>query len=314
MAGFRKGDEVFVKRDILQRAVVRDVYTLPDQTRVYLVLAASTEAPDLAAGSVYPWITTLTDDNLCTPLVSWKPMQDEARSACFIVSCQRLSCSRPIFPRWWDRHDFADPKHLANYWPTPASGWAVGHCVSVPASVLDYGSSRKLAKIVFIGKLMGFAEIAFPRDSVRPEEMEACVWRLPLELIMGPAIVGPDLASVEWTDQVQNERPVSPLDLGSSAYPVTGKRTRVLSDHSTCLPPRKLLKPEDEHVVSLETDEDLGFLGTDEPADQFLGFLETGEQPSYPFVDEERIGEPKRDEAAGQEVDPNVDSFFEIAF
>lgn len=79
-AGYRKGDEVYVRRGSFHHGFIRDVYVLPDKARVYLVLAACAEIPDFRLG-ISPWMETLTEDDLCPPRVYWKSIHPNARSA-----------------------------------------------------------------------------------------------------------------------------------------------------------------------------------------------------------------------------------------
>lgn len=124
----------------------------------------------------------------------------------------------------------------------------MGHYVSAPASVLDRDPARRLGKIVFVSEHNEFADVVYPLDPRNPEQAFKKN-RIPVPFLLGPAIAGPDFASLEWLDEdPAKDRPVSPLDLGASAVPETGKRTRVLSDPSTCIQPVKVLKTEQEQA------------------------------------------------------------------
>lgn len=239
--GFKKGDEVFVKRADHTRGVIKDVYALPDQTRVYLVLAVHTGDPDFRLG-ISPYMTTLQDGDLSQPRISWKPIKPTERSVGFPLNFLACPVAEPSSRRWWDRYDLADPKFITGYWPAPQEGWKVGHYVSAPASVLDRDASRKLARIVCVSEHNAYADVAFPLESEIP--LRVMEKRIPIPFLLGPAIAGPDPASFVW---------YSPLDLGASAVTETGKRSRVLSDPSTCIPPTKVLKT-DGHDAIPETD------------------------------------------------------------
>jgi hypothetical protein len=75
--GYKVGDSVSVKRVQHNRGYIRDVYVLPDKSRVYLVLAPFAEIPDFRLG-MSPWIETLTDADLNPPCVSWKALSPAA--------------------------------------------------------------------------------------------------------------------------------------------------------------------------------------------------------------------------------------------
>ena len=75
--GYKEGDSVSLKNDLHTRGYIRGVYVLPDGRRVYLVLGASAEVPNLRAG-FSPWIQTLTDEDLNPPRVSWNALPEAA--------------------------------------------------------------------------------------------------------------------------------------------------------------------------------------------------------------------------------------------
>ena len=56
-----------------QRGYIQDVYTLPDQSRVYLVYAPSKGVPDLVLG-VSPYMATVGQEDIRAPCINWKAL------------------------------------------------------------------------------------------------------------------------------------------------------------------------------------------------------------------------------------------------
>ncbi len=259
-AGYKPGDSVCVKRDMKQHGYVKDFYTRPDQTRVYLVFAPSKDIPDLVLGA-YPHMATVEQKDLWPPCINWKALPQDLKYAQYF----QPSRSPPIPPdmrrcfpmcRWWDRRDLSNPSETSSYWPVPSSAWQPGHLVTVPASVLEPEGPRKLGRIEFISAHSQFADIIFPVDPARPYMRLRA--RVPIGHLLGP-LIGTDLASVDWpSDPPKRLCPPSPplVEVEANAVPeVVEPRTRVLSDPSTCLssPPNKLRKT--EHVVQDEPEQ-----------------------------------------------------------
>lgn len=178
----------------------------------------------------------------------------------------------------------------------------MGHYVSAPASVLDRNPARRLGKIVYLSEHNEFADVVYPLDPQNPEQALKKN-RIPVPFLIGPAIAGPEFASLEWLND-QDERPVSPLDLGASAVPETGKRTRVLSDPSTCIPPTKVLRTGEPDPQS-----EIDVLKTDEP-DACPDEAEPQHETDVPETDDpdEKADVPETDEPSQE--DPFVEGVF----
>ena len=235
--GYKVGDSVSVKRVRHNRGYIKGVYVLPDKSRVYLVLAAGAEMPDFPKG-ISPWIETLTDADLNPPRVSWKLLPVAAKYSSMFFVLLLLCPDTCFFCRWWLSYDLSNLDCITGYWPAPTSGWKVGHYVSVPTSLIDKQIPRVLAKIVFVCEHKLLVDVVLPLDLAHPGQ----VFKRQIKMVnlIGPAIYGDNPASLLWPEEF--DRPLSPIDLGSSAVGSFGKRIRVLSDSMACVQPVKIRK------------------------------------------------------------------------
>ena len=257
--GYKEGDSVSLKNDGHTRGYIRGVYVLPDGRRVYLVLGASAEVPNLRAG-FSPWIQTLTDEDLNPPRVSWNALPEAAMYVSVLSRFCLLVCVSDIYfsSRWWLRYDLSCPDYVTGYWPVPKNGWEVGHYVSIQTFALVKTVPRVLAKIVFISPRKEYVTVVLPRDTkdeVNPDQVYP--YKIRMEHLVGPHIGGQDLSKVEWP--AAYDRPVSPLDLGAGAIEPesVGKRDRVLSDPLTFAQPVKVRKIEHGEQAEPGEEEDV---------------------------------------------------------
>lgn len=212
------------------------------------------------------------------------------------------------FPRWWTKAgvDLNNPSLISSYWPVSFNGWAVGDPVSVPTSVLDLSSPRRLAKIEFISGYNQFADVIFPIDPAQPTRRLRA--RVPVaQLIGGP--ISTDLSAVAWHEEsaalpVYGPRrprsPSVPLDLEANAIPeVLESRDRVLSDPSTCLsggPPAAKIR-------KIEPVDAPGDMAGDEREDK-PGDMADDERDDNP---DEKPGSQEEDPVLKTDQDPEYD-------
>ncbi len=280
--GYKPGDSVFVRRETDQRAYIKEVYTLPNRERVYLVFAPSENVPDFEVDGVFPFVATVGGQEIMPPCVSWHPLHQEDK-------CVPVSPPRPKHPtdvsaglsRWWDRLDMSNPSESSSYWPVPCGFWQQGHLVTVPTSVLDLSrywpvsrvvpsgrrhpvtvassSPRKLGRIEYISAYNQYADVVFPLDPSRSDlRLRA---RVPVVQLLGP-LIGTDLAAVRWPeDRPKRPCPPSPppIEVGANAVPeVVEAKTRVLSDPSSCLSSRPSKVHKTEPVLQDEPEKQVG--------------------------------------------------------
>ena len=79
-----------------QHGYVKDFYTRPDQTRVYLVFAPSKDIPDLVLGA-YPHMATVEQKDLWSPCINWKALPQDLKYAQYFQPSRsplsRLTCA-----------------------------------------------------------------------------------------------------------------------------------------------------------------------------------------------------------------------------